>query len=117
MNLPWHQYVMGLIYVLAGLNHFRQPRLYVKIIPPYLPNPSLINKVSGILEIVFGIGICIPVLASISSIGIIILLLGFYATHIYMLQNQKASLGLPKWLLILRLPLQLVLIYWAFQYS
>ena len=116
MDLPWHQYMMGLLYILAGLNHFRQPRLYVKIIPPYFKNPNLINKVSGILEIIFGIGICIPVFVAVSSVGIILLLIGFYATHLYMLQNQKASLGLPKWVLIMRLPLQLVLIYWASQY-
>ena len=50
MTLPWHQYVMGIIYFLAGLNHFRQPRLYLKIIPDYLPNPSLLNKLSGIAD-------------------------------------------------------------------
>jgi uncharacterized membrane protein len=39
-DLPWHLYLMALIYIVAGLNHFRNPRLYLKIIPPYLPNPK-----------------------------------------------------------------------------
>lgn len=116
MSLPWHQYVMAVIYIIAGINHFRVPKLYLKIIPPYIPNASLVNKVSGILEIVFGVMLLIELLAPIAAIGIIILLIGFFATHFYMLQNEKASLRMPKWILILRLPLQLVLIYWATLY-
>jgi uncharacterized membrane protein len=116
MSLPWHQYVMAVIYIIAGINHFRVPKLYLKIIPPYIPNASLVNKVSGILEIVFGVMLLIKSLAPIAAVGIIILLIGFFATHFYMLQNENASLRMPKWVLILRLPLQLVLIYWAFQY-
>jgi hypothetical protein len=34
-----------------------------------------------------------------------------------MLQNKKASLNLPKWFLIIRFPLQLGLIFWAFIYT
>lgn len=116
MHLSWHQYLMALIYIIAGLNHFRSPKLYIKIIPPYLPNASLINKVSGILEIIFGILLFFKSIAPIGAIGIIVLLIGFFATHFYMLQNEKASLRLPKWVLLLRIPLQLVLIYWAYQY-
>lgn len=116
MNLPWHQYLMALIYIIAGLNHFRSPRLYIKIIPPYFPNASLINKISGILEIVFGIMLLFKALSPIGAVGIIVLLIGFFATHFYMLQNEKASLRMPKWVLILRLPLQFALIYWAYQY-
>jgi len=113
MNLPWHQYVMAFIYIVAGINHFRVPKLYLKIIPPYIPNASLVNQVSGFLEILFGIFLLFKSFASIASVGIIVLLIGFFATHFYMLQNEKASLRMPKWVLILRLPLQIVLIYWA----
>jgi uncharacterized membrane protein len=116
MNLPWHQYVMAFIYIVAGFNHFRSPKLYVKIIPSYIPNAPLVNKVSGLLEIVFGIMLLFKALAPIASVGIIILLIGFFATHFYMLQNEKASLRMPKWVLMLRLPLQFLLIYWAIQY-
>ena len=116
MNLPWHQFVMGLLYVLAGINHFRNPRLYLKIIPPYFSNPKLLNKLSGLAEIILGIGVCIPIISSISAIGIIILLLAVFPANIYMYQNEKARLGLPKWAVLLRLPLQLLLIYWAYIY-
>lgn len=116
MNLPWHQYVMAFIYIVAGINHFQNPKMYLRIIPSYIPNPALVNKVSGLLEIVFGIMLLFSSLAPIAAVGIIILLLGFFATHFYMLQDKKASFGLPKWVLVLRLIIQFVLIYWAYLY-
>ena len=116
MSLPWHLYVMAALYILAGLNHFRNPRLYLKIIPPYFPKPILLNKISGVAEITFGTLLCIPSLTAFGALGIIALLLAIFPANLYMYQNSKAHLGLPKWLLLLRLPLQAVLMYWAFQY-
>ncbi|GGD15416.1 DoxX family protein [Flavobacterium orientale] len=117
MNLPWHLYVMAAIYVIAGLNHFRNPRLYLKIIPPYFKNPELLNKLSGFAEIILGIFLCIPLFTSIAAWGIIALLVAVFPANLYMYQNDKAALGLPKWVRLLRLPLQLGLIFWAYQYT
>ena len=55
MQLPWHLYVMAVMYILAGINHFRRPRLYLKIIPPYFPKPKLLNALSGFAEIALGV--------------------------------------------------------------
>lgn len=117
MSLPWHLYVMASLYFLAGINHFRSPRIYQKIIPPYLPNPKLINSLSGLAEIILGIGLCFPLTSQFSAWGIIALLIAIFPANLYMLQNEKAALGLPKWLRLLRLPLQGILIYWAFIYT
>lgn len=117
MGLPWHLYAMALLYILAGINHFRVPKLYYKIIPPYFSNQRLLNIVSGIAEIILGIALCIPQLSKYAAWGIIILLIAIFPANIYMYQNDKAALGLPKWARILRLPLQFLLIYWAFQYT
>lgn len=117
MTLPWHQYLMGIIYILAGLNHFRNPRLYLKIIPQYLPNHTLLNKLSGFAEILLGILLCITLTSVFAAWGIIALLIAVFPANLYMYQNDKAALGLPKWIRLLRLPLQIGLIYWAFQYT
>jgi len=116
MSLPWHLYLMALLYIIAGVNHFRNPKIYLKIIPPFLPNPKLLNLLSGFAEIILGIGLCVPFLTKVSAWGIIFLLIAIFPANIYMLQNEKAALGLPKWLRLLRLPLQGILIYWAFIY-
>ncbi|UFH46428.1 DoxX family protein [Flavobacterium galactosidilyticum] len=117
MNLPWHLYVMAFIYFVAGINHFRNPRLYIKIIPPSFPNPKLLNIISGLAEILLGIGLCIPIISNYAAWGVIALLIAVFPANIYMFTNQKASMGLPKWVLLLRIPLQLLLIFWAYQYT
>lgn len=117
MNLPWHLYGMAFIYFIAGINHFRNPRLYLKIIPPYIPNHKLMNYASGAAEIILGIALCVPVLSAYAAWGVIALLIAIFPTHLYMYFDPKAHMGLPKWLLLLRMPLQFALMFWAYQYT
>jgi uncharacterized membrane protein len=114
--LPWHQYLIGVLFVLAGANHFRKPKIYERIIPPYIPVKPTIVMLSGIAEMILGFMILTPASQKIGVWGIICLLVLFLPVHIYMLQNEKASMKLPKWVLILRIPLQFALMYWAYQY-
>lgn len=115
--LPWHLYLMAAMYFLAGLNHFRNPKMYIKIIPKFFSNPSILNKISGASEIILAIGLCIPMLTHYAAIGIILLLIAIFPANFYMLLNKKASFGLPKWLLMLRIPFQFILILWAYYYT
>ncbi|MEY8848908.1 MauE/DoxX family redox-associated membrane protein [Psychroserpens sp. XS_ASV72] len=116
MNNPWHLYVMAVMYITAGIMHFIKPKMYMRIMPRYLPNHKLLVYLSGIAEIVLGITICLPALRSLAIYGIIAMLVVFLLVHFYMLSGDKASAGIPKWILILRIPLQFVLIYWAWSY-
>lgn len=114
--LPWHQYLLGILFVLAGVNHFRKPKLYERIIPPYIPEKGSMVIVSGVAEMVLGFMLMNKNTQVEAAWGIIILLILFIPVHIYMLQEKEASLKLPKWVLILRLPLQILLMVWAYQY-
>tara|TARA_R100001198_G_C5151127_1_gene160545 strand:+ start:185 stop:535 length:351 start_codon:yes stop_codon:yes gene_type:complete len=115
--LPWHQYLMGILYVLAGVNHFRKPKLYERIMPPYIPAQSTLVLLSGVAEMILGFMIMNKNTQEEAAWGIIVMLIVFIPVHIYMLQNKKAAMKLPKWLLILRLPLQFGLMYWAYLYN
>jgi uncharacterized membrane protein len=108
---------MGLLYILAGLNHFRKPKMYERIIPAALPAPKVLNFLSGVAEVVFGLLLMLPQYSSMAAWGIIALLIAVFPANIYMAVNKKAGFGLPLWVLYLRLPLQLVLIYWAWLYT
>ncbi|MDT0554381.1 DoxX family protein [Patiriisocius hiemis] len=114
--LPWHQYLLGLLFVLAGANHFRTPKIYKRILPPYIPAHDTIVLLSGIAEMIAGFMLLNPETQAIAAWSIIIMLLLFIPVHIYMLQNEKAALKLPKWVLVIRIPLQFGLMYWAYQY-
>ena len=117
MILPWHLYVMAVIYILAGLNHFRVPRLYIKMIPASLPSPKILNILSGAAEFILGTLLCIPLVSVYAAWGIIALLVAIFPANIYMYTDDKAALGLPKWARLIRLPLQLLLMYWAYIYT
>ena len=114
--IPWHQYLFGILFVAAGVTHFTKPQWYERIIPPYIPEHKTVVLLSGIAEMILGLMLLNEDTQSGAAWAIMGMLVLFLPVHIYMLQNEKASLKLPKWLLILRLPLQFALIYWAYQY-
>lgn len=117
MILPWHQYLMAVIFILAGINHFRNPKLYERIMPPYFPAHKSMVVLSGVAEMILGLMLLTPENQHLAAWGIIAMLVVFFTVHIHMLINEKASLKLPKWVLIIRFPLQFVLIWWAYQYT
>ncbi len=85
------------------------------MIPPYLPYPDLLNSLSGGFEILFGLGLLFEQTRSISAYGLILLLIAVFPANIYM--YQRGAKGIPRWALFLRLPLQFVLIGWAYLYT
>ena len=113
---PWHLYLMAGLYALAGIMHFIRPKMYLRIMPRYLPNHKLLVFLSGLAEISLGIGLCLEQTKNLSIFGIMVMLVVFLPVHFYMLSNKKAAAGIPQWILILRIPLQFVLMYWAYSY-
>ncbi|WP_405569277.1 MauE/DoxX family redox-associated membrane protein [Winogradskyella sp. Asnod2-B02-A] len=107
---------MAAMYIIARLMHFVKPKTYMRIMPKYLPNHKALVYVSGLAEIALGIALCIPLTKNFAIYGIVAMLLVFLLVHFYMLSGEKASVGIPKWILILRIPLQFGLIYWAWTY-
>jgi uncharacterized membrane protein len=116
MEEPWHYYTMAGMYAFAGLMHFIKPRAYMRIMPRYLPNHRELVYLSGIAEIMLGVGLCFPATKDLSIIGIILMLGIFLLVHFYMLGGKKQGAGIPRWILILRIPLQFGLMYWAYWY-
>lgn len=116
MSYPWHLYAMAIMYVVAGVFHFLKPKMYMRIMPNYLPNHKTLVYLSGLAEVILGIAICIPAFKTLGIYGIIAMLLVFLLVHFYMLSSKKASAGIPKWILILRIPLQFFLMYWTYWY-
>ena len=114
--LNYFVYVMGIFYIFAGINHFWNPAFYIKMIKNFLPWAIQIVYLSGAAEILLGIGVCIPETRKVSAIGIIILLIAIFPANINMALHPK-EWGFSPWSLYLRLPLQLVLIYWAYIYT
>lgn len=113
--MDWGLYIMAAAYTAAGIYHFVNPRFFENIVPPALPAPKLLVYVSGVFEILFGIGVLFPTTQSYSAVGIILLLIAVFPANIYMAVGEKFK-KIPAWIRYGRLPLQFVLIWWAWGY-
>ena len=116
MNYPWHLYLMAGMYILAGLMHFIYPKAYLRIMPRFLPNHGALVFWSGVAEVLLGVSLCFPKTKNLAIWGIIAMLTVFLTVHFYMLRGEKEAAGVPRWILILRIPLQFGLMYWAYWY-
>ncbi len=104
------RYITGLAFVLAGLNHFWQPRVYRAIMPPYLPWPDVLVALSGYAEVGLGVLLLVPRFRRIAGGGLIGLLIAVFPANLHMALNPERYEAIPAWLLWCRLPLQAVLI-------
>ena len=111
------QYLFALAFVAGGVNHFFNPRLYLSIMPPYLPWHLPLVYVSGAAEVVLGAALLVPALTTWAAWGLILLLLAVFPANVYMAMNAELFPKIPTALLWLRLPLQGVLIAWAYWYT
>lgn len=119
LNTPVKKFFLGLmavLYVGAGVNHFLNPDFYVKMIPPFLPAPETLNYISGGAEVVLGLFLFSKITRQVAALGIILLLIAVFPANIYMAMNPELF-GKPQWAFLIRLPLQLVLIAWAYYYA
>lgn len=112
------RYLLIAFYVFAGINHFWHAYFYYPIIPPYLQQWGYqLNSLVGILEISFGVGFLFSITRKAAAIGIILLLLAFIPTHIYIIQIGSCvpnGLCVPQWIGWVRLLIvHPILIAWA----
>jgi|AntRauTorckE6833_2_1112554.scaffolds.fasta_scaffold39321_2 uncharacterized membrane protein len=119
LETKWSARLMGSFYFLAGFNHFINPEFYLPLIPPYLPYPEEINVLSGIVEIILGIGVLLPRTRKVASYAIIAMLLAFIPSHVYFIQIDsciEAGLCVPEWIGWLRLMIiHPILLFWAWE--
>ena len=108
---------MVLLYVYAGINHFIHPAVYLQIMPPWLLQPLMLVYISGVCEIVFGLLLLPAYTKRIAVWCIIFLLIAVFPANIQMTINYYREHNPYLWLTIVRLPLQVILIWWAWSFA
>ena len=81
--------------------------------PKFLPGHDLLIYPSGVAEIVQGIGVLFPQTRNVALCGLVAMLIVFLIVHVNMLFPSN-GLGISPWILWLRIPIQFILIYWAY---
>jgi uncharacterized membrane protein len=110
-------YLMVALYVLAGMNHFYNPAFYEGIMPAYIGYHTLLIYISGACEIILGLLLLPYYTRKAAAILITAMLLLFLWLHIQMLIDYCKTNNKHLWIVIIRLPLQFVLIWWAWSFS
>ncbi len=105
----------GLFFVGAGVMHFVMPARYASMIPPQLPAPAFWVFLSGVAEVLGGLGLLLPRTRRLAALGLIALLLAILPANIHEARANSAShvLPFPDWYFWLRIPFQLVYVAWV----
>jgi len=85
--------------------------------PRCLPSPVLLVEVSGIAEILGGIGLLFPQTRQAAAWGIVALLVAVLPANINMAMDHSHWPAIPAWALWARVPLQLPMMWWAWLYT
>jgi uncharacterized membrane protein len=105
------------LFVFAGSMHFIKPEFYLRMMPPYVPAHALLVQISGVFEMLGGIGLIVPATRRFSAFGLIALLIAVFPANIQMALHPELYRDIgPAIAFYLRLPLQFVMIYllwWA----
>jgi uncharacterized membrane protein len=106
---------LSLFYLVAGTLHFLRPRTYEAIMPAALPAKRELVYASGVAEIVGGAGVLHPATRRTAGWWLIATLVAIFPANVNMAVNADRFRGIPAALLWLRLPLQALLIAWAWR--
>jgi len=110
-------FLIAILFLGVGVMHFVNPAFFVSIMPPFLPYHLELVYISGVFEILGGLGVLVPPVRKWAAYGLIALLIAVFPANIQMLVNEVKSHGwtLMTIPLIIRLPIQPLLIYWVYR--
>lgn len=111
---PGSRRFLALFFVVAGILHFVYPQAYIGVMPPWLGWHAGLVFVSGLAEVAGGLGVLPVRTRRWAGWGLLALCVAVLPANLQMLLDAYAA-SRPAWLitlLLVRLPLQLLLMGW-----
>jgi uncharacterized membrane protein len=107
--------LFGPTFIFAGIMHLVIPRAYESIVPDYLPARRALVYASGVAEIAGGAGVLHPRTRRLASWWSIGTLIAVFPANVHMALHPDRYRMIPggRPSLIARLPLQALVIAWA----
>jgi uncharacterized membrane protein len=96
----------------AGATHFAVPGPYDHIVPRFLPAPRAWTWGSGVVELLVGAAVASPRTRRRGATAAAVLFVVVFPANVQMAVDPG---GVPRWLALARLPLQVPLVLWALQ--
>ena len=105
---------LSFFFIYFGVDHFINPDFYLSIMPPSFPMHLEAVYISGLFEILGGIGVLLSKTRKLAGWGLFALLIAVYPANIYMALTPEAFPEIPLSALYFRLVLQFLFFYWAY---
>jgi uncharacterized membrane protein len=104
-------------FIAAGVSHFTNRDFFTAIVPPYLPWPVALVYISGVAEMVLGALLLLPRTSVLAGWGLIALLIAVFPANLHMAVNHQLYPDVSQAALLIRLPLQGVMIALAWWFT
>ena len=111
------KWVFGVLFALAGANHFVHTDFYLGIMPPYLPWHTALVYASGAAEILLGVMLLFRRVERLAAWGMIALIVAVTPANLHMAVHAELYPRYSPAALWVRLALQIILIAWAYWYT
>lgn len=115
--MAYSKFALIFLLIFAGTMHFLKPDFFIKIMPSYVPFPLKMVYISGVVEILCGLLLLFPQTQSFGAYLSVLLFIAVFPANIEMAKDFYVMHKPYFWLTVLRLPLQFVLIWWAYQFT
>ena len=110
------QRALAALFISAGVNHFVNPKPYRAIMPPSLERHAKeLVEISGVAEVAGGVGVLLVPTRRAAGVGLIALLVAVFPANLYMARAHERFARIPRWALYARLPLQPLMMLWAWR--
>lgn len=86
-------YLQATFYTFAGAMHFISPAAYRPMMPPYLPAPELLIGLSGVAEVVIGLGLFWRRSRAAAGWGVVALLLAVWPANLHIAMGNVPVFG------------------------
>ena len=111
------RWLLGLLLIAAGANHFRMTDFYLVMMPPYLPWHLGLVYASGVAEIAVGAALLVRPWSRWAAWAAIALFVAVFPANLHMALHPELFPEFSQAALWLRLPVQGLLMLWAYWYT
>lgn len=107
--------LLALFFIGGGVNHFLIPKAYEAIVPPGFGDAKRLVAISGVAEVIGGVGVLPKRTRRLAGLSLVALLAAVFPANLHMARNPERFAKIPRWALYARLPLQPLMMRWAWR--
>lgn len=110
---------LGILFIFTGIGHFIQTEAMAQMLPPWVPERTLLVYLTGVLEFAIAVGFLVPTSRRFTGWVAAVVLVLFFPANIYAAINH-IPMGGHAWgpvYLLIRVPLQIIILLWVYWFT